>query len=182
MTRDDDFASNQLLRKSFRTKKKEINAEREDRFHKNIYFPLVEESEQEVEERKEEFRLKKLMSELEEEERAAKKDVQENTDSVSDKKRKLSQISTSSVRSRGIFDGSKSYQLVGKERMLHEVRVSAVSKRRRIESQVLTTARSSSAPVLSSAGSVGYGKSNASSAGAPPKSYAQVVVKAKPKV
>ena len=58
---EDDFASNQLLRGVFRTKKREFEREREDRFKKNVYFPLLQETEEEKEKDKDEFRSKNMM-------------------------------------------------------------------------------------------------------------------------
>jgi coiled-coil domain-containing protein 130 len=60
---EDDFASNQLLRQIFRTKKKEFDKERSERFERNIYFPLLEETEEETAQSHNEFHTRRLMLE-----------------------------------------------------------------------------------------------------------------------
>mmetsp|Transcript_19004 Transcript_19004/g.53305 ORF Transcript_19004/g.53305 Transcript_19004/m.53305 type:complete len:286 (+) Transcript_19004:126-983(+) len=112
--RDDDFSANQVLRQGFRKRKREFEEEREERFAKNIYFPLEETEETTRERDRDEFRTKRLILED-----RSKKRV----------------VSTSKVRSTSIFQGSASYGLKsGKSQKKHEVRVSAVAKRRRLSS------------------------------------------------
>ena len=146
----DDFQSNRLLRKRFRTEKKEAKEELEDRFHKNIIFPLVSETEEEREVSRSEFHAKSFLSQIQRESSTPSSSSSSSSSSIlppsSVSSSTSSKIKVSSLSKAGsIFDGTSCYGIDGKKKNLHDMRLSAIKKRRRaastggLLSQVATT-------------------------------------------